>query len=111
MSKRIIDTALYFTTDRGVPMAAVETDSRFSDDALVIKFFDLRYAFLQIPGTEARGQFTGGSYFQQTLLRSQGSGLMLDGDISDWTIDAENFERIQKWIVNLMLHDDPKEVG
>lgn len=66
--------------------ALVHTDSR-----PVVAFYDSRYSHTPY------GQFTGGSYFMETLLgradRDPGlpRGLCLDGGVDDWSLDQAAF--------------------
>ncbi|MGB0818154.1 MAG: hypothetical protein ACPGQQ_04520 [Candidatus Puniceispirillaceae bacterium] len=45
------------------------------------------------------GQFTGGSYFAETLLdRSDTRGICLHGGVDDWNVGGEAFFNIVHWI-------------
>lgn len=98
--------AFYLTTAKGVPMVVVLGDYRgevegelSATHGPVVSFWDLRYHFDPVPGTDRLGQFTGGCYYAKTLLASPDGGLTLHGGEPAWDVDAASYRAVLEWLV------------
>lgn len=80
----------------------------WEDERAGVEFFDMRYPFTEF------GQFTGGRYYVETVLanhengdhESAWGGLVLDGGVPDWKIDAAAMFVVRQW-----LHHETGEIG
>jgi hypothetical protein len=63
-----------------------------------VEFYDRRY----LSNDRVHGQFTGGSYYAETLLTSPDrrgiAGLVLDAASPGWQIDHVTYGRIIEWL-------------
>jgi hypothetical protein len=60
----------------------------------MLEFYDPRYQHTPI------GQFVS-RYYVKTLLEGNDTGLMLDGQHSDWQVDQEQMTEIRDWLKKL----------
>ncbi len=81
----------------GTPNPTNEFRGRFGPDKAHVEFFDAGHEETQF------GQFTGASYFAETLLESHGQhvGLMLWTDVPAWHLDADTMTVVRDWIAGL----------
>lgn len=69
----------------------------------LVEFYDARYPFDKDPAGEVLGQFTGGRYYVDTILKSPNAELCLDGGNADvWTLDAPAFALARETLRNWM---------
>ncbi|UVD36649.1 hypothetical protein RCXUPER_231 [Rhodobacter phage RcXuper] len=66
----------------------------------LVEFYDTRFTFDSSPSGVMLGQFTGGRYYAETLLKSGNAGLILDGGSEAWRMGAESFRLAQSIIRN-----------
>ena len=93
------------TAANGVPFRAVFVPAdaaypnhpaakRLSDQPL-IEFYDRRYPHTQ------DGQFVGARYYVSTI-RNGDAGLILDGGIPNWQIDADTMRLVRTWLTHCL---------
>ncbi len=61
----------------------------------MVEFYDTRYPHTLF------GQFTGGRYYASDLLspsRAERTGLALNGNSQDWTINADAYSAVINWL-------------
>jgi len=58
-----------------------------------VEFYDVTYAG---DGFNEVGQFVS-RYYANTILEAEG-GLCLDGEIAEWSIDANSMNRVRAWM-------------
>jgi hypothetical protein len=63
---------------------------------LGIEFYDATY---RGPNHGPLGQFTGGRYYLEDLLRKEDRpGIWLNGGVPEWVIDAAPFAKVVAWV-------------
>lgn len=100
-----------------------EFGGRYNEESKpIIRFYDALFA--GNPRFEVIGQFTGGSYYLETLLRDREDlcrqGLSLHGGVKEWYVTGEQmrhvFALIDAWIINdeqprKSIHRNVKDVS
>ncbi len=90
-----MEYTLDVVAENKIPFRAVV--SKKTDREAIIAFYDRRYNHTE------NGQFTGASYYVNTLLEGDCvGGLSLYGGVSDWTLDSETYRIVRLWLRSLL---------
>ena len=107
MANNIHLATLQLTSIAGTPLTAIHLPpgtyagypAAVSDQPLV-EFYDTRFNHTIF------GQFTGGRYHRETLIKHpMNGGLALDGNVRAWTISPAEFAKVRAWLRDLKARD------